>query len=234
MVRSRNTCLRSLTIWNCRVSHSHTGPYDFWIVRLFAIWPRCDRSAMSATISSSGRLGVRLVVRSPTIGEDRWQDHPQVIVRLIVAITDRSYGQSLRPTNDRTINRDVVCQIVRSIVASGDRSHDEYWHPATDHTIDHGVLRPIVRPIVASGDGSHHQSWHCTRSYDWSFHRSQSRATNEDLSRVVALPNVMSYDGWHLHSSCGMISCTTNRAQCVIRDHPQPVVRPRTADGTIA
>ena len=34
--------------------HSHTGSYDFLIVRLVAIWRTCDRSAMFATIS--GRI----------------------------------------------------------------------------------------------------------------------------------------------------------------------------------
>ena len=38
------------------LSHSHTGSYNLWIVRLFAIGRRCDRSSMFATISSNGRL----------------------------------------------------------------------------------------------------------------------------------------------------------------------------------
>ena len=48
------------------------------------------------------------VVRSPTVGEDRWLDQSCGIVRLVVTITDRSYGQSLRSTTDRAINRGVV------------------------------------------------------------------------------------------------------------------------------
>ena len=39
-----------------RLSNSHTGSYVFWIVGLVAIGPRCDRSAMFATISSSGGI----------------------------------------------------------------------------------------------------------------------------------------------------------------------------------
>ena len=35
---------------------THSGLDDFWIVRLVAIGPRCDRSTIFATISSSGRI----------------------------------------------------------------------------------------------------------------------------------------------------------------------------------
>ena len=121
-------------------------------------------------------------------------------------------GQSLRPTTDRTINHGVVGLIARSIVASGDGSRDQSWHHATDHTINHGVLRPIVRSIVVSGDRSQDHRGIYDRSYAWSYHLSQSHATNRDKSRIVALPNVMSYDGWHHQSSGGTTSCTTNRA----------------------
>ena len=38
------------------LSHSHTGSYHFWVVRLVAIGPMCDRSGMFATISSCGRI----------------------------------------------------------------------------------------------------------------------------------------------------------------------------------
>ena len=150
---------------------------------------------MFATISCSGRILrlvfawwyviVRLVVcviaRSAMIGEDRWKDQLLEIVRLLVAIIDRSYAcdQSLCRVTDRTINRGVRQPIARSIVASCDRN-------------------PTNRGI-------------CHRSYDWSYPQSQSRATNRDRSRVVALPNVMSCDGWYHQSSGGTTSCTTNR-----------------------
>ena len=63
-------------------------------------------------------------------------------------ITARSYGQSLRPTTDRTINQRVVLLIVRSIEAFCDRSYDQSWDTAPDHTISPGILRPIACPIM--------------------------------------------------------------------------------------
>ena len=73
--------LRSLGL--ASLSHCHTGSYDFLIVRLVAILRTCDQSSMFATISGSGRsfdwwhviirFVVRVVARSTTIVEDRWQ-----------------------------------------------------------------------------------------------------------------------------------------------------------------
>ena len=176
------------------LSRSYTGSYDFWIVRLVALWPRCDRSAMSVTISSSGCI-LRLIF---SVWAHAWScDHQRVEKIMARSLVDNRatsgsdhrpiVGQSLRPTTDRTINRGVVWLIVRSIVGSGDRSRDQSLHPATDRTSNRGI---------------------CNRSYDWRYHQSQSRATNQDRSRVVALPNVMSFDGWH-HQSC----------YCLMRDH---------------
>ena len=142
------------------------------------------RSAMSATISL-WRLVVRAVVRSPTIGEDRWQDQSLVIVPLMVATTDRSYCQSLFPTTDRTINRGVVSLTVRSILAIG-----------------RGVLHPILRSIVASGDRSHDRSWQLrpivrlvapsvAKACDKSGQVASSRTTERDVVRRVARPIIM-------------------------------------------
>ena len=47
-----------------------SGSYDFWIVRLVAIGPMCDRSAMFATISSSCRIPRSISTRGRAITND--------------------------------------------------------------------------------------------------------------------------------------------------------------------
>ena len=47
------TCVKQK---NYHHSHSYIGSCDLWIVRLVAIGSWCDRSAVFATISSSGRI----------------------------------------------------------------------------------------------------------------------------------------------------------------------------------
>ena len=60
------------SIWG-DLSHSHTGLHDIWIVRLVVIGPMCDRSAMVATISSSGRIprSISTRVRAIVVSWDR-------------------------------------------------------------------------------------------------------------------------------------------------------------------
>ena len=87
-------------------SHCHTqsGTYDCLIVRSVAIWRTCDRSAMFATIASSDRI-LRSVFlpggRSSYDWSYAWsrdQQRLEKIVRLVVAINDRSYDRSWPPT----------------------------------------------------------------------------------------------------------------------------------------
>ena len=108
------------------LSHSHTGSYDFWIVRLVAIGPNCDRSAIFATISSSGRIprSISTRGRERTIGEYRWQEPSQEIVGPVVVINNRG---GRRPMV-RSIDRCILRLIVRSIVATYDRSYDNLWY----------------------------------------------------------------------------------------------------------
>ena len=99
------------------LSHCHIGSYDCLIVRLvdrqcLLRYPEavayCDRSFL-------------LVVGHRTIGRRRgraintdWRRSmtrsiiSKEIVRLVVAIIDRSYDQSWPPTIDRTINRGIL------------------------------------------------------------------------------------------------------------------------------
>ena len=60
------------------------------------------------------RLVVRVIVRSPTVGEEQWEDQCSVIVRLVVATTDRSYDQSCGSAIDFTVNRAIQRPIARS------------------------------------------------------------------------------------------------------------------------
>ena len=120
----------------------HTGSYDRLGFGQGATDRQCMLPSTVAVVYAAiglWRLVVRVVARSPTIGEDRWQDKSYVIVRLVVAISDQSYG-----------NGCVRRPIVRSIVVSCDWPYDQSWRPATDHMIGRDILRPITRPIVAS------------------------------------------------------------------------------------
>jgi hypothetical protein len=87
------------------LSPSHTGSYDFLIVRLMAIWPWCDQSQRL--------LRSQFAIAYCDCSYDRWQ----VIVRLVVRVVVRS------PT------------IVRLVVAISNLSHDQSWRPATARTI---------------------------------------------------------------------------------------------------
>ena len=218
------------------LNHSHTGSYDFWIVRFVAIWPRCDRSAMSAAISSGGWSLTIGRTRGGAITNDwrRWMarsvvgnratsgsDH-RFFRRSIIASDDRSYDQSWCRVTDRSINRGVRRRVARTIVASCDRSHNQSWRAATDRTINRCVRREIARP-----------SWHLrpivrlvvppvAKSCDKSGQVSNSRFTERDVVQRVAPPIVRWHDQLH-DQSC----------HCVIRDNPQLVMRPHTTGGTI-
>ena len=207
-----------------------SGSYDWEFVRLDAIWPRYDRSAMSATISGSGCI---LSDWSLTMGRTRGRAITHNWKRLMAksvagnrATSGSDHrlivGQSLRPMTDRTINLGVVWLVARSIVASGDGSPDHSWHHATDQAINRCVggriarpswrIRPIVWLVVPP----------VAKSCDKSGQVSSSRTTERDVVRRVAPLIVRWHDQLH-DQSC----------HCVIRDNPQLVVRSHTIGGTI-
>ena len=98
------------------------------------------------------------------------------IVRAIVVSCDRAYDESLHPTTDRMINREVQRSITRSIVVTYDRSwYDQSWHPTTDHTTDRGTRRPIARSIVASDERSDDQWCDCRSAiiHNWRCHQAR-------------------------------------------------------------
>ena len=100
-----------------------------------------------------------VVALSHTIGEYRWQEPSQEIVRLVVAINDRcTINRDGRRAMVRSIDRCILRSIVRAIVISSDRAYDQSWHPNTDGTINRGMQRSIARSIVASCDRSYDQS----------------------------------------------------------------------------
>ena len=121
--------------------------------------PRCERSAMFATISSSGRIRRLISTRGRAITSDTKISMERAIVgNRATSGSDQPpmYDQLLRPTTDRTINRGDRRPMVGSIVASCDRScehswrgrvHDQLWHPTVDR-----------RSIVGCNDQSHDQS----------------------------------------------------------------------------
>ena len=119
------------------------------------------------------------------------------------------------------INRCIRRRIAQPIVASCERLHDQSSRAATDRTINRCVRRRIARP-----------SWHLRPIVRLVV--PPVAESNRERSRVAALPNVMSYDGWHHKSSGDTTSCTTSRAiarSAIIHnwwcDHTRLVVRSR-------
>ena len=103
-----------------------------------------------------------------------------------------------------------------------DWSFDQSCRTATDRTTDRGIC-----------DRSHDQSWHLrpivrfvippvAKSCDKPGQFASRRTTERDVLGRMAPPIVSWHDNFH-DQSC----------HCVIRDHPQLVVRPRTTGGTI-
>ena len=140
------------------VKPQYTGSYDVWVVRFVAIGPRCDRSAMFATISSSsgGRIPRSISTRGRAITID-WRIS---MARAIVG--NRATSGSYQRSMVRSIDRCILRPIVRAIVASCDRSYEHSWHPVTERTINRGTRRPMVRSIVAIYNRSYDQSCHQT------------------------------------------------------------------------
>ena len=183
---------------------------------------------MSATISRSGCL-LRLVVRSIVASGDRLHNQ---------SATDRTFGctssgkvvrqigfgfiPSLYVTPDHTISRlydwlrfgqgatDRQC-LLRSPVAVAyyDWSYDQSSHPATDRTTN---LQPIVRLVVPA----------VAKSCDKSGQVKCRHTTGCHVIRCVA-PPIVRWDDQLYDQQC----------QCVICDHRQLLVRPRTTGGTI-
>ena len=224
---SKKIGVRSMT---ASLSHSHTGSCDFWIVRLVAIGPRCERSAMFAMISSGGRIRRSISARGPITKDWRIPIARAIVGNRATSGSDQRpmFDQLLRPTTDRirstvatdrTIIRDgrrpmvrsivASCMrpIVRALVASRDRAYDQSWHRTADRTINRGatidrtINRSIMHPIVATYYRSYSQSWH--------------RTTDRTINRIIVRPIVRSI------------------VRLPIRDHPQLVVPPCTTGGTI-
>ena len=137
-------------------------PQSHRIVRLVATGPRCDRSAMFATISSSGRIRRSIFTRGRAITND-WRISME---RAIVGnrATSRSVNDRCTINRDgrrpmvRSIDRCILIPIVRAIVTSCDRSYEHSWHPVAERTINCGTPGPMVRSLVRCNDRSHDQS----------------------------------------------------------------------------
>ena len=116
------------------LSHSHTGSYDFLIVKLVAICRTCDRSAMSATISRSGGRILRSVFfaggRSSYDWSYAWSRDQQRLEKID--------GKIHFIVGHRTTSGSHKRSIVRSIVAPDDRPYDKSWNSATE-IVGHGM-----------------------------------------------------------------------------------------------
>ena len=92
-----------------------------------AIWRTCDRSAMFATISRSGRI-LRSVFfvggRSSYDWSYAWSRDQQRLEQID--------GKIHHIVGNRTTTGSHKRSIVRSIVAPNDRSYDQSWNSATD------------------------------------------------------------------------------------------------------
>ena len=122
----------------------------------------------AAVVAYRGR-SLRVVALARTIGEYRWHEPSQEILRLVAAINDlctinrdgrRPMVQSIDRCilRHRTSNRGILWPIVRAHVISCDGAYNQSWHPKTDGTINRGMQRSIARSIVASCDRSYDQS----------------------------------------------------------------------------
>ena len=211
------------------LSHSHTGSYDLWIVRLVAIGPRCDRSAIFATISSSGRVQRSISTRGRAITTD-WRismtravvgnrascgsDQQPMYEQLLFQTT---YDQSWRPATDGTINHCILRPIVRAtvafcmwpiaraLVASCDRVYDQLWHPTADRRSIVGCNdrlhnRRIVRPNVSTYDRSYDQSWQpWHQTTDRTINRSIVRPIIRSIVRLPVRDHATRHDWWFEH-----------------------------------
>ena len=109
------------------------------VIRLVAIGPSCDGSAMFAAISSGGPRGRAIT-----------NDWRKSMARAIVGNRSTTDVRSIVTAGDRLYDH--------SIVASCDRSYEQSWHPVTERTINRSTRRPMVRSIVGCNDRSHDQS----------------------------------------------------------------------------
>ena len=143
---------------NAEMAAGLLNPHSHRIVRLAAIGSRCDRWAMFATISSSGRITSSISTRGRAITDDSdWRismaraivgnratsgsDHRLLYDQSWRPVTDDTINRSLHPATDRTSNCGILWPIVRALMASSDRAYDQSWHPMTDGTINIGVQR---------------------------------------------------------------------------------------------
>ena len=139
------------TIWNRRLSNSHTGSYDLLIVRLVAIWRTCDRSKMFATISRSRirRWAFLAGGRSSYDSSYAWsrdQQRLEKIVRIVVAINDRSYDQSWPPAIDRTINHEIMRPIASGVIWGVTRTQET--RNVSEQPIGGTTGRKVARPVA--------------------------------------------------------------------------------------
>ena len=111
-------------IVSCLLSHSHTGSYDYLIVRLVVIWRTCDRSAMFATISRSGRI-LRSVFfaggRSSYDWSYAWSRDQHRLEKIDDKIHHIEENRTTSGSNKRSIVRSIINRgprraIVRSIM----------------------------------------------------------------------------------------------------------------------
>ena len=146
--------------------HSHTGSYDFWIVRFMI---GCDWAKVRPVGNvcydlqqrSHSDRSLRVLALSRTIGEYRYQERSYEIVRQLIEINDRcTINRDGRRPMVRSNDRYIMRPIVRAIVAPEYRRYDQSWGATTDRTIIHSMVRLIVRSIVATYDQSYDQSWH--------------------------------------------------------------------------
>ena len=134
-----------------------SGSYD-WFRLCQCATDRQYLLLSSAAVAYRDR-SLRVVALSRTIGECRWQEPSQEIVRLVVAINDQcTINRDGRRPMVRSIDHCILRTIVRAIVAYSDRSYEHSWYHVAERTKNRGTRRPMLQSIVGCNDRSHDQS----------------------------------------------------------------------------
>ena len=122
-----NKCIYKIPTVFGNISHSHTGSYDFWIVRLLRL--------------GQGATDRQFLLRSPAaVGGRAITNDWRISMARAIAGNRTTSGSDQRPTDVRSIVAAGDRWYDQSIVASCDRSYEQSWHTLTDSTSTRDIM----------------------------------------------------------------------------------------------